>query len=73
VPTFDPTSLHTLPQYLTQVNHLLVQSKIDNSKECKDFIISFIEPDLQDLWEAFPEYSDATKTFDNFKDPMQLY
>jgi hypothetical protein len=69
-PTFDPASPHTLPRYLTQVDHLPVRSRIDNLKECKDYVISFIELDLQDLWEAFPEYSDATKTFDDFKEAL---
>jgi hypothetical protein len=69
-PTFDPASPHTLLQYLAQVDCLLPQSRIDNPKECKDYVISFIEPDLQDLWEAFPEYSDATKTFDDFKEAL---
>jgi len=69
-PTFDPASPHTLPRYLSQVDRLLARSKIDDPKECKDYIISFIEPDLQDLWEAFPEYSDATKTFEDFKEAL---
>jgi hypothetical protein len=63
-PTFDPASPHTLPQYLAQVDHLLARLRIDNPKECKDYIISFIE------WEAFPEYSKATKTFEDFKEAL---
>jgi len=69
-PAFDPTNPHTITRYLAQVDRLLARSKIDDPKECKDYIISFIEPDLQDLWEAFPEFTDATKTFEEFKEAL---
>ena len=66
-PTFDPAHPNTLPRFLTQVQRLLDRSQITGVKESKDYIISFVEPDLQDLWEAFPEYTDATKTLEEFK------
>ena len=66
-PTFDPANPHGLSHYLTQVQCLLDRSQITDAKESKDYIVSFVDPTLQDLWEAFPEYTNANKTLEDFK------
>src|SRR6267378_8516435 len=69
-PTFDPANPHTLPRFLMQVEHLLTRSAIDDQNERKEYLISFVDPDLQDLWEAFPKYTDTNKSFDDLKDAL---
>ena len=69
-PTFDPANPHTLPRFLTQVERLLARSAINDQNERKEYLVSFVDPDLQDIWEAFPEYTDANKSFDDLKDAL---
>ena len=70
-PVFDlprPSQIH---RYFTQLEHLFERAAISHDQhEMKFYTTFFVDPDLADLWEAFPEFTSPSSTFSNLKSAL---
>jgi hypothetical protein len=66
-PTFNPERPSELPRFFRQLEALFLRSGITSNEEKKDYVISYIDASLADLWEGIPSFKSATATYDTFK------
>jgi len=67
-PTFDPSHPSQIRRYLAQLECLFIRASLTHDQqEMKFYTTFFIDPDLADLWEAFPEFISPTSTFNDLK------
>lgn len=66
-PSFDPEKPRYLKDYFAELEHLFTECAITQDAEKKHFAVYYLAYDLKPIWESLDEYSDATKTYDDFK------
>jgi len=66
-PTFNPDRPSELSRFFRQLEALFLRSGITSNEEKKDYVISYIDALLADLWEGIPSFKSATGTYDEFK------
>ena len=74
-PVFDPAHPSQICQYFTQLEWLFAHANLlDDHQEMKFYTTFFVDPDLTSLWEASPEFTSDSSTFDDFKTVLiQIY
>ncbi|KAJ7499381.1 hypothetical protein FB451DRAFT_1428986 [Mycena latifolia] len=73
-PTFDAAKPHELRRYFTDLEYLFTRAAITDNAEKKGHATQFLAVDDQETWEALPTFTDATKTYEEFKvDVLKLY
>ena len=66
-PTFNPDRPSELSRFFRQLEALFLRSGITSNEEKKDYVISYIDASLADLWEGIPSLKSSTGTYDEFK------
>ncbi|KDR69122.1 hypothetical protein GALMADRAFT_230903 [Galerina marginata CBS 339.88] len=66
-PIFDAQQPAEIKRFFDQLDTLFTRSAITNEADKKKYTIRYADYSTADLWEAIPEYSDVTKTYDDFK------
>ena len=66
-PTFNPERPSKLSRFFRQLEALFLRSGITSDVEKKDYVISYIDASLADLWEGIPSYKSAADSYDAFK------
>jgi len=66
-PTFNPDRPSKLSHFFCWLEALFLRSGITSNEEKKDYIISYIDTSLANLWEGIPSFKSATATYDEFK------
>jgi len=66
-PTFNPDHPSELLHFFHQLEALFLCSGITSNEEKKDYVISYIDTLLANLWEGIPSFKSATGTYDEFK------
>src|SRR6266699_698747 len=70
-PVFDPSQPSQIRRYLTQLERLFERAAISHDQnEMKFYTMFFVDPDLADLWEAFPEFMSPYSTFGDLKSAL---
>jgi hypothetical protein len=73
-PLFDQKEPSELGRYFKQLETLFARCTIDDDEEKKQYATSYIKSSVADSWEALPEFTDAQKTYKDFKDRLfELY
>jgi hypothetical protein len=65
-PRFDPKQPRELRRYFADLAFHIGRAAAMADKEKKKHACQFVDVDTSELWETLPEYSDATKTFEEF-------
>ena len=66
-PTFNTERPSELPRFFRQLEALFLRSGITSNMEKKDYVISYIDASLADLWEGIPSFKSETDSYDIFK------
>ncbi|KAJ6530500.1 hypothetical protein DFH09DRAFT_1093550 [Mycena vulgaris] len=66
-PQFDSQKPRELLRYFSDLQFLFSRSGVTDSTEKKQHATRFLTVEDQELWEALPEFSDAAKSYDEFK------
>ncbi|KAJ6567928.1 hypothetical protein DFH09DRAFT_918330, partial [Mycena vulgaris] len=73
-PTFDSAKPHELRRYFTDLEYLFTRAAVTDSTEKKRHSTRFLTVEDQETWEALPTFTEATKTYEQFKaDALKLY
>ncbi|KAJ6461521.1 hypothetical protein C8R47DRAFT_1241006 [Mycena vitilis] len=66
-PQFDSQKPRELLRYFSDLQYLFTRSNVTDSTEKKQHATRFLTVDDQDVWETLDEFTDATKTYEEFK------
>jgi hypothetical protein len=66
-PQFDSQKPRELPRYFSDLQYLFMCAQVTDSTEKKQHTPRFLTVEDQDIWETLDEFTDATKTYDEFK------
>src|SRR6266700_1090774 len=70
-PVFDPSRPSEICRYFAQLERLFERAAISHDQnEMKFYTTLFVDPDLADLWEAFPEFTSPSSTFGDLKSAL---
>ncbi len=73
-PIFNPKRPNEIGRFFTQLESLFVRSTVALDAEKKKYASTYVDGDTAETWEALEEYTDATKTYIDFKDKLlELY
>ena len=66
-PTFDPAKPRGLRRFWEDFEMLATRANLTDHTQLKQRARSYVPIEVADVWEMLKEYSDATKTFTDFK------
>jgi hypothetical protein len=69
-PIFDQKQPNDLGRYFKQLEILFARCAINVDADMKEYASSYVTSEVADSWEAIPEFSDAAKTFVQFRDRL---
>ncbi len=70
-PTFDHTKPRELKRFFVDIEYLFKAIPAMPEEEKKEHATRYVSIEVADIWETLPEYSDITKSFDDFKKAIQ--
>ena len=66
-PTFDRTKPRELVRFFEELEYLFKRASLEQESEKKKHVLRYVDFEVEQIWKTFPEYSDATKTYLDFK------
>jgi hypothetical protein len=66
-PKFDPKQPRELRRYFDDLDFAFTRAGVTDRGEMKQHACRYVDVDTTELWETLTEYTDATKTYDEFK------
>jgi len=66
-PTFNGTHPNHLPRFFAQLEALFDRCNVSSELKKKSYMTSYAAFEIAELWEALPEYRDASKTYIDFR------
>ncbi|KAJ7732586.1 hypothetical protein DFH07DRAFT_871063 [Mycena maculata] len=73
-PVFDSQKPHELRRYFSDLEFLLGRASITVAAEKKQHATRFLTVEDQEIWEVLPSFTDAAKSYDDFKaEVLKLY
>ena len=73
-PVFDPSDPSTLRQYFVHLERLFARCAITSDPDKKEYATSFLSWKTAEQWECLPEYTEASKSYENLKNRLlELY
>jgi hypothetical protein len=66
-PTVDITKPRQLVRFFKELEPLFVRGNVTSEQEKKDMVLKYVEFELEEVWQRYPEYKDQNKTYADFK------
>jgi hypothetical protein len=66
-PTVDITKPRQLVRFFKELEPLFVRASINNEQEKKDLVLKYVDLELEEVWQRYPEYKDHNTTYAGFK------
>ncbi|KAF8801225.1 hypothetical protein BYT27DRAFT_7072500, partial [Phlegmacium glaucopus] len=66
-PTFDRNRPRELSRFFDELEYFFGRAALAEEADKKKQVLRYIDFEVEQIWKAFPEYSDPTKTYDQFK------
>ena len=66
-PKFDPKQPRELRRYFDDLDFAFTRAGVTDRGEMKQHACRYVDVDTTELWETLTEYTDLTKTYDEFK------
>jgi hypothetical protein len=72
-PTFDKSKPRELLRFFDELEYLLARAEITDHAEMKRQVLRFVDFDTEQIWKTFPEFSQPTSTYKEFKDAVLVH
>ena len=72
-PTFDRTKPRELIRFFEELEYLFDRATLVDESEKKKHVLRYVEFEVEQLWKTFTEYTDATKTYQDFKSAILIH
>ena len=69
-PKFDPKQPRELRRYFDDLDFAFGRAAVTTDDAKKQHACRYVDVDTSELWETLAEYTDATKTYDEFKEAI---
>ena len=66
-PIFNKLKARELPRFFDELEYLFARAAITSEADKKRHTLRYVDFDIELLWRTIPEFSDPTKTYDEFK------
>ena len=66
-PTFDPLKPREIKRFFSELKFHFDAANVTDDTEKKNHTTRYVNCDVADLWELLPAFSDASKTYSDFK------
>ncbi|KAF8815366.1 hypothetical protein BYT27DRAFT_7129085, partial [Phlegmacium glaucopus] len=66
-PTFDRNKPRELNRFFDELEYLLDRAALVTELDKKKQVLRYVDFEIEQIWKTFPEYSDPTKTYNQFK------
>lgn len=67
-PKFDRTKPRELNRFFKDLEKLFARVGVVTDAEKKDYVLDYVEFEVEEIWRTFPEYASATATYIAFRD-----
>lgn len=72
-PTFDTSRPRELIRFFEELEYLFNRAELDDEAEKKKHVLRYVEFEVEQIWKAFPEFSDPEKTYIDFKTAILVH
>jgi hypothetical protein len=72
-PSFDKTKPRELVRFFEELEYLFDRAALASEAEKKKHILRYVDFETEQIWKTFPEYSDPTKTYQDFKTAILVH
>jgi hypothetical protein len=72
-PSFDNTKPRELIRFFEELEYLFERASLQLESEKKKHVLRYVDFEVEQIWKSFPEYTDATKTYLDFKNAILAY
>ena len=66
-PSFDRSKPRELVRFFEELEYLFERAALDSETEKKKHVLRYVEFEVEQIWKSFSEYSDAEKSYQEFK------
>jgi aspartyl protease/uncharacterized protein DUF4100 len=66
-PTVDISRPRTLIRFFKELEPLFARAGITTEQDKKEQVVKYVDMELEDVWERYPEFKDNAKTYNDFK------
>lgn len=72
-PTFDRTKPRELIRFFEELEYLFVRAELTQEADKKKHVLRYVDFEVEQIWKSFAEYTDQTKTYQDFKDAILVH
>jgi len=72
-PSFDRTKPRELVRFFEELEYLFDRAALTKEEEKKKHVLRYVEFEVEQIWKNFSEYTDATKTYKDFKSAILVH
>ena len=72
-PSFDKSKPRELVRFFEELEYLFDRAKLEQESEKKKHVLRYVDFEVEQIWKTFPEYTDATKTYNDFKSAILIH
>ena len=72
-PSFDKSKPRELVRFFEELEYLFERAELAQESEKKKHVLRYVEFEVEQIWKTFPEYTDITKTYKDFKAAILIH
>lgn len=72
-PSFDKAKPRELVRFFEELEYLFDRAALESEVEKKKHVLRYVEFEVEQIWKTFPEFTDATKTYQEFKSAILIH
>jgi len=72
-PAFDKAKPRKLSRFFAELEYLFKRADLESDSEKKEHILRYVDFETEQIWKTFPEYTNDTQTYQQFKDAILIH
>ena len=72
-PSFDKSKPRELVRFFEELEYLFERAALTQETEKKKHVLRYVEFEVEQIWKTFPEYTDPTKSYAEFKAAILIH
>ena len=72
-PKFDRSKPRELSRFFDELEYWFARAAVASELDKKKQVLRYVDFEIEQIWKTFPEYSDLTKTYKEFRDAILVH
>ena len=72
-PSFDPAKPRELVRFFEELEYLFNRAALEQESDKKKHVLRYVDFEVEQIWKTFPEYTNAAKTYQEFKAAILIH